>query len=62
MYIITYFCCKLVTFYPHCSNFTLINPGIDPRSLALQADSLSSEPLGKPPFFLELPFFNAKIN
>ena len=43
MYIITYFCCKLVSFYPHCSNFTLIDPGIEPRSLALQADSLPSE-------------------
>ena len=26
----------------------LPNPGIDPRSLALQMDSLPSEPLGKP--------------
>ena len=29
----------------------LPNPGIEPRSLSLQADSLSSEPLGKPFFF-----------
>ena len=27
----------------------LLNPGIKPRSPALQADALSSEPLGKPP-------------
>ena len=62
MYIITYFCCKLVSFYPHGSNFTLIDPGIRPRSLALQADSLSSKPPGKPQLFLKLPFSNAKIN
>ena len=28
------------------------NPGIEPRSLALQANSLPAEPLGKPLLFL----------
>ena len=33
---------------PCCSPRDLPNPGIKPRSPALQADSLPSEPLGKP--------------
>ena len=32
------------------SSSGLFNPGIEPRSLALQTDSLLSEPLGKPIF------------
>ena len=34
--------------YPFPSPGNLANPEIEPRSLALQADSLPSEPLGKP--------------
>ena len=33
---------------PFTSPGDLLNPGIEPRSLASQADSLSSEPPGKP--------------
>ena len=39
--------------YPFPSPGDLSNPGIKPRSPALQADSLPAEPQGKPPnFFL----------
>jgi len=34
--------------YPFPSPGDLPNPGIEPRSLALQADSLPAEPQGKP--------------
>ena len=34
---------------PFPSPGDLPNPGIEPRSPALQADALTSEPLGKPP-------------
>ena len=34
--------------YPFLSPGHLPNPGIEPRSLTLQADSLPAEPLGKP--------------
>ena len=37
---------------PFPSPEDLPDPGIDPRSLALQADSLPSEPPGKPRVFL----------
>ena len=36
------------TGYPFLSPDDLPNPGIGPRSLTLQADSLPSEPPGKP--------------
>ena len=46
--------------YPFPSPGNLANPEIEPRSLALQADSLPSEPPGKPPPYLclrsKLPF------
>ena len=32
----------------------LSDPGIEPRSPALQADSLPSEPLGKPPGYYKI--------
>ena len=32
----------------------LPDPGIEPRSPALQADSIPAEPQGKPPFLLSL--------
>ena len=34
--------------YPFPSPGNLLNPGIEPRSLILQADSLPAEPQGKP--------------
>ena len=37
--------------YPFPSPGDLSNPGIKPRSPALQADSLPAEPQGKPPNF-----------
>ena len=37
---------------PFPSPGDLPNPGIEPRSPALQADSLQAEPLGKPTFLL----------
>ena len=37
----------------------LPNPGIEPRSPKLQADSLPSEPPGKPKLGLEFQFFNS---
>ena len=37
---------------PFPSPGDLPNPGIEPRSPALQADALSSEPPGKPPIIL----------
>ena len=47
----------------------LLNPGIKPRSLALQADSLPSEPLRKPkntavggPSFLQGNFMTQEVN
>ena len=36
--------------YPFPSPGDLPNPGIKPRSPALQADSLPAEPPGKPPY------------
>ena len=36
----------------------LPDPGIEPRSLALQADGLTSEPPGKPFPYLELHYYN----
>jgi len=38
---------------PFPSSGDLPNPGIKPRSAALQADSLPSEPPGKPHYFLK---------
>ena len=38
---------------PFPSPRDLPNPGIEPRSPALQVDSLPSEPQGKPSFFLK---------
>ena len=38
---------------PFPSPGDLPNPGIEPRSPALQADALSSEPPGKPPMYLK---------
>ena len=35
----------------------LSNPGIEPRSPALQVDSLPSEPQAKPPFHLQSNLF-----
>ena len=43
---------------PFPSSGDLVNPGIEPRSLALKADSLTSEPPGKPWEFLFMLFFN----
>ena len=39
---------------PFPSPGDLPDPGIEPRSLALQADALTSEPPGKPPFRYDL--------
>ena len=39
----------------------LLNPGIEPRSPALQADSLPSEPPGKPNFSLLSPKYNMPV-
>jgi len=39
---------------PFPSPGDLPNPGIKPRSLALQADALPSEPPGKPKLFIEV--------
>ena len=36
---------------PFPSPGDLPNPGIEPRSLALQADSFTTEPPGKPPIY-----------
>ena len=41
---------------PFSSPGDLPNPGIEPRSSALQADSLPAEPLGKPIVFVVLPY------
>ena len=40
---------------PFPSPGDLPNPGIEPRSPALQADSLPAEPQGKPKVFTEYP-------
>ena len=40
----------------------LLNPGIEPRSPSLQADSLPSEPPGKPKFSLLSPKYNMPVN
>ena len=39
---------RILEWVPFPSPNDLPNPGIEPRSLALQADSLPSEPPGKP--------------
>ena len=36
---------------PKCSSWDLLNPGIKLRSPTLQADSLPSEPPGKPNYY-----------
>ena len=41
---------------PFPSPGDLPNSGMEPRSPALQADALPSEPPGKPKYFLEPPF------
>ena len=41
------------------SCLTLPDPGTEPRSPEWQADSLPSEPPGKPPKFLEFTFISA---
>ena len=38
---------------PFLSPGNLLKPGIEPRSLALQADALLSEPPGKPKIYLD---------
>ena len=45
---------------PFPSPGDLPDPGIEPRSLALQADSLPSEPLGKP-LELDIELFNVQL-
>ena len=43
--------------YPFPSSGDLPNPGIEPRSPALQTDSLPAEPQGKPNAEAEAPIF-----
>ena len=40
---------------PFFSPENLLDPGMEPRSLALQVDSLLSEPPGKPPMGFQVP-------
>ena len=44
--------------YPFLSPWDLLDPGIEPISLALHSDSLPSEPPGKPTLDLSSMYFN----
>ena len=47
---------------PFPSPGDLPNPGIEPRSPSLQADTLTSEPPGKPPFLIQSNYYFCNPN